>query len=197
MLRLLKPRCPRACALQQGKPLQREACALATPFHPSQQSSLGGTPPKSLEGTPREPQAGGAHSLCSRASGRGGLAPSSRRAGSLLQAGPREFPLSSAAPPLGGGGVGSGAGWCTGPAEGSADPSDPGRPQHRLFLAGTLQVRSWQSLQGSVQAVILLSLEALHLVWSKFSSFDFLLFKDYICELDIRPPNATSSSGSC
>lgn len=101
----------------------------------------------------RPPQAGGAHSLCSRASGRGWLAPSSRRAGSLLQAGPLEFPLSSAAPPLGGGGVGSGAGWCTGPAEGSADPSDPGRPQHRLFLAGTLQVRSWQSLQGSVQAV--------------------------------------------
>lgn len=49
--------------------------------------------------------------------------------------------------------MGSGAGWCTSPAEGSADPSDPGRPQHRLFLTGTLQVRSWQTLQGSVQAV--------------------------------------------
>ena len=47
--------------------------------------------------------------------------------------------------------MGSGAGWCTSPAEGSADPSDPGRPQHRLFLTGTLQVRSWQTLQGSVR----------------------------------------------
>lgn len=35
----------------------------------------------------------------------------------------------------------------------SADPADPGRPQHRLFLAGPLQVRSWWSLQVSVPAV--------------------------------------------
>lgn len=49
-----------------------------------------------------------------------------------------------------GGWGGDGVGCYARPADGSADATDAGRPQPRLFLVGTLEHRSWQSREGSV-----------------------------------------------